>query len=84
MTEIRDGRKKLASKLPDLAVRVFALSGKHYKGCGFHWTLVKTIGYLLHTVNDYDKRYDVETHIVMEVVYEDLLERVQEAERELG
>lgn len=73
-------RKALLGKLPHLAQRVFALGGKHYTGFGYHWSLVKSMGYLLHKVSDFDSKYTPEDQASMEVVYEDLLERVRMAE----
>ncbi len=81
--QIQDERRALQARLPHLAQRVFALGGKSYWGGGFHWSLVKSIGGLLHNVNDFDSPYDGEKLSVHEVVYEGVLESVRLAEIEL-
>ncbi len=79
-SDVQNQRKELADKLPALGVRVFALQGKSYPGCGYHWALLRTLGALLQTLNDFDAPFAVEDLVVCEVLYEDLLERVQTAE----
>lgn len=78
--EIRTRRQELASLLPGLALRVFALADKRYEGSGYHWSLVRSIGGLLRNVNDYDSKFVYEDLIINEVTYEDLVERVDAAE----
>lgn len=80
MVETQEKRKALANKLPALAIRIFALQGKHYPGCGFYWGLVKSIGALLRNINDYDSKFDHNDLMINEVIYEDLVERVKTAE----
>ena len=79
--ETKEKRKKMGAKLPNLAMRIFALSGKRYPGFGSHWSLVKSIGGLLKNINDYDSKFDWEDLLVNEVIFEDLIERVEEAEK---
>jgi len=79
--ETQAKRKELGAQLPALAMRVFALQGKHYQGSGYHWTLVKAIGALLWNVNDYDSKFTWDDLLVNEVIYEDLVEQVGEAEK---
>ena len=81
--EVQDKRRELADKLPTLSVRVFALKGRHYQGCGFHWCLVKDLGGLMLRLNDYDNPFSEENLLVLEVIYEDLLDRVGKAEAQL-
>lgn len=76
-------RRELGDLLPALAMRIFALKGKPYQGYGYHWTLVKSIGALLRSVNDYDSKFEVPDLLVNEVIYEDLVERVDAAEKSL-
>ena len=44
-------KQEIAEKLPELASRVDALKSKHYMGCGFHYSKVNTLNYLLETAN---------------------------------
>ena len=78
-------RKKVGKTLPDLAKRVFALRGKSYMGYGFHWGLEKDLGWIIATMNDFDKSYrDLGTRMIVEVRYEQLIERVEEIENEIS
>ena len=73
-------RQEIRSGLPALASRIFALDGKSYPGCGFHWTKHKSIGFLLNKINDFDQRMSDDTLVVCELVYQELLEDVKKAE----
>lgn len=75
----QEGRKVLATKMPDLAVRVFALDDASYPGCGFH-SMIKTLGLLLQKLNDYDNPFTVDDMISCDVVYEELEQSVSNAE----
>lgn len=79
-SDVQNQRCALADKLPALGVRVFALKGRSYPGSGYHWALLRTLGALLQKLNDFDVRYTAEDLVLCEVLYEDLLERVQTAE----
>jgi hypothetical protein len=72
----QEKRSELRSKLPALALRVIALDGKHYNGCGFHYSLLKTIGGLLYRLNNFDARYTWHELMIDEVIYEDLYEQI--------
>jgi hypothetical protein len=61
-------RRELAAKLPDLAKRIFRLDPSY--------SMLKSIGHLLNSVNDYDSRYELHTELINEIVYETLLEDV--------
>ena len=78
----QEKRRELQNKLPAVAMRVFALRGKPYQGHGYHWGMEKSIGYLLSKVNDYDSKFDHMDQMTMEILYEELLERVDTAEAE--
>ena len=78
-------RKKVGKTLPDLAKRVFALRGKSYMGYGFHWGLEKDLGWIIVTMNDFDKSYrDLGTRMIVEIRHEQLIERVEEIENEIS
>ena len=80
---VNDRRKILQDKLPDLAVRIFALRNKTYPGLSYHWSLMKALGGLLARVYNYEGKKSTYTHyelLVEEVIFEDLLEEVSEAE----
>jgi hypothetical protein len=82
--EVHELREKLSVKLPDLAIRIFALRGKHYSGCGFHYSLVASIGGLLDRMNRPDRNYGLEDVLTDEVIFDGLIERVAEIEAELA
>jgi hypothetical protein len=77
-------RRDLCSKLPAAAMRVFALDGKHYNGCGFHYSLVKTIGGLMYRLNNFDAKYTNDDLLVDEVIYEDLIEQLDDIDGRLS
>jgi len=78
-------RKEIGKTLPELASRVFALRGKDYMGCGFHWSLEKDLGWVISTMNNFDKSYrDFATRISVKVVYEHFIERLEEIEDEIS
>lgn len=79
--ESQNKRRELAKKLPAAAIRVFALEGKHYNGCGFRWALVKTIGGLMFRINNFDAKYTSDDLLIDEVIYEDLIEQLDAIER---
>jgi hypothetical protein len=80
---IREQRRELRKKLPAAAKRVFALEGVTYEGCGFYYGLVKDIGGLLFRVNDFDRPYPADRLVLDEVIYEDLIERLDRIEASL-
>lgn len=57
-------RKRANEHLPSLARRVFALRYVHYNGCGFHWGMERTLGYLISKMNDFDDCPNDPTHIL--------------------
>ena len=80
-------RKDIGKELPDLSKRVFALRKIGYVGCGFHWSLEKDLGYVIHMANDFDPKMpehsfsDMANRIVAKVRYEHFIKRLEEIER---
>lgn len=85
--------------MTNLAPRIHSLSKKFYSGCGFHYNMEQTLGYLLqalaickdsHTINmnDYDDiPKDIGNWISYEVFFENLCEdviRAEESAKELN
>lgn len=78
-------RRNIGKILPELATRVFNLRRKGYTGCGFHWSLEKDLGWVILTMNNFDKSYrDFATRISVEVVYEHFIEHLEEIEDEIS
>jgi len=85
LRKFNEWRKEIGKTLPELASRVFALRKKGYMGCGFHWGLEKDLGWVILTMNNFDKSYrDFATRISVEVVYECFIERLEEIENEIS
>jgi hypothetical protein len=81
-------RKNALLGIPEIASRVFALRGKCYMGCGFHYGLEKLLGSVIKELNTYEKHFEnnrdmVAWHILVEVLVEELYERTAEAENSL-
>lgn len=47
-------RDRAAKRLPELSQRVFALRNKSYSGCGFQWSLEKSLGSAIYDIQNYD------------------------------
>jgi hypothetical protein len=78
-------RKNIGKTLPELATRVFNLRRKGYTGCGFHWGLEKDLGWVISTMNNFDKSYlDWNLRLIVEVVYEHFIGRLEEIEDEIS
>ena len=73
--------QEIVNSLPELSLRVNNLKGKHYNGCGFHYSMVNTLSYLLEEASC---ELDLERSILFEVSYEDLVEQVTAAENSVG
>ena len=73
--------KEMVAALPELVTRVHNLKSKHYNGCGFHYSLVKTLNYLemARQALDLDPEDPVEKFF-FEVNYDCLMEQVAKAE----
>ena len=77
-------RKETKEILPELASRVFALRKKGYMGCGFHWSLERDLGWVISTMNNFDRGYrDWAIRIAAKVKYEHFIERLIEIEDEI-
>lgn len=79
--------KTLNEELPALAARVFALRTKTYMGCGFHYSLEKTLGNLIVYANDHENRDNwsstkegVSHRLIVEIVNEQFREDLEKAE----
>lgn len=83
-------RRKVNELLPEISRRLFALRGKPYTGCGFHWSHEKELGYVISKINDYDDREfyhesrSMMRQIVLQVATEGLFADVARIEKELG
>jgi len=72
--------------LPELARRVFALRNVHYNGCGFHWGMERTLGFLIWKMSDFDDcqidpKDVLMRHIVLEVKMNGLFKNIVAAEK---
>lgn len=76
-------RDRINTQIPELANRVFSLRRKFYKGCGFHYSLEKTLGTVTKGLNNHDEQWDFADRLVFEVVVEGLIERVIAAEKSI-
>lgn len=77
-------RKRASYLLPELSKRVFDLRGKMYKGCGFHWSLEKSLGACIKDISNYDETVDIGCQIAIQVCFESLIEKVLKIESELN
>lgn len=86
--DFKKWRDRTVIQLPRLAARVFALRDEHYYGCGFHYDLERTLGYLIWKLNDFQSyplnlREMVAHRIVMKVHLSELFKDVVKAEKEI-
>ena len=89
--EFTEWRKEVNEKLPELSRKIFALRSVMYKGCGFHWSLEKSLGSVIREINNYDAgsgyyhdKDCVCNRIVLKVCVEHLFEDVERIEKEIG
>ena len=87
--EFNAWRDRAIEQLPALAARIFKLRISVYGGCGFHYSLEKTLGYLLWKLNDFqayplDIREMAAHHLVMKVHLNGLFKDVILAETEVA
>jgi hypothetical protein len=80
--------KGIAARLPELSARTFALRDKMYSGCGFHWSLERSLGKLIVAANDYENgdywkegRDGMAARIMVEVGFETFIESLEEFEK---
>lgn len=83
-TEHHEWRKKVRTELPGLAARIFALREKFYPGCGLSWVRERSLGKLIALTSDYDTLATPTDQIVMEIVYEELVENLATDEAALA
>lgn len=74
-------RRRAARGLPALAGRVFALRGKRYPGCGFHYALERRLGLVLADLNNFDRPLTCADQLCSEIGTEELYRDVRLAER---
>lgn len=79
----RELRTQMRHDVAKLGMRVLALHGTHYNGCGYGYELEKDLGCLLSRLNDFGLTFEAETLPLLEVIYEGLLESVEKAEASL-
>lgn len=79
-------RQKAKRRLPEISQRVFDLRGVGYTGCGFHWSLEKTLGYVINRLNDYDEGWHKELieRISIQVIFSGLFKDVAKIEKEIS
>jgi hypothetical protein len=87
--EFNAWRDRAIEQLPALADRVFKLRKSVYRGCGFHYSIEKTLGYLLWKLNDFeayplDIREMAAHRIVMKVHLNGLFKDVIKAEKDIA
>lgn len=76
-------RERVRKSLPELSMRVFALRGKSYMGCGFGWSHEKDLGYIIRTVSNYDSYPDNMEQMLLEIVVEGLYKDLNKIEYEI-
>lgn len=62
-------KQRTAEGMPEAAARVFALRGKMYAGCGFHYALERSLGSVIRIVNTLEFQ-EVSTMVIDEVIVE--------------
>lgn len=87
--EFNAWRDRAIEQLPALADRVFKLRKSVYSGCGFHYAIEKTLGFLLWKLNDFDSypldiREMVAHHLIMKVHLNGLFKDVIKAEKDIA
>jgi len=86
--EYRDWMRRTAMAMPELAARVFALRGKPYMGSGFHWSMERSLGRAIASVNDYEGKVwhgkeAFANRLTAQICVESLFESVAKAEQSL-
>ena len=77
-------RKRAYNRLPEISSKVFALRNKHYLGCGFHWSLEKTLGYCITHICNYDRSYnDWSENSIIQIKFEGLMKDIKDIEKRL-
>lgn len=85
--EFKEYLKSIEARLPNLSARVFALRGKMYSGCGFHYSLERQLGMQIVAANDMgnskywqDGREGIAARICVEVGFDGFIEDLERAE----
>lgn len=73
-------RRSITKGLPEIAMRVFALREKMYRGCGFHYSLERTLGRVIAFANTVDDEPSFSATITDQMAYETLLEHLTASE----
>lgn len=73
-------RKRAIRNLPVLASRVFALRTTFYLGCGFHWSMERKLGSVIAILNDYDRPFNDQDQLGVELALSELYRDVSRAE----
>jgi hypothetical protein len=85
--DYHDEQRRINALLPPLFARAFALRGKHYKGCGFHYGIEKSLDGLLRWCNDFENSPPalemLSACMAMTVIYEGVIEQLDAAEASL-
>ena len=82
-------RDRAVDQLPSLSKRVFGLRHRTYEGCGFHYDLEKTLGFLIWRLNDFqsyplDLREMIAHSAIMRVTMNGLFKDLNRAEKEIA
>lgn len=69
-------QRKVQEQLPELANRVFALRGKMYTGCGFHYSMERQLGRAIiaaHPSNEYPTIFsEISDRLAVEMLFNDV------------
>jgi len=79
-----DWQRRVMARTPDLAARTFALRSKPYRGCGFHYSLEKTLGSVIKIASDLDGVREYPDTIIDQVIVEQFHKELAAAERSLA
>jgi hypothetical protein len=87
--EFNAWRDRAIEQLPALAARIFKLRKSVYRGCGFHYSIEKTLGFLLWKLNDFeayplDIREMAAHRLIMKIHLNGLFKDVIKAEKEIA
>jgi hypothetical protein len=74
-------RKKVNEEIPALVARVFALRGKTYNGCGFHYYLEHRLGLIMVNINSNIERLTFELVLKDQVFYKAFVTDLEQAEK---
>jgi hypothetical protein len=75
-----DWRRRINKHVPRLATRVFALRGKSYMGCGYHYAMESRLGKMIARMNDHENVITVLDTILDKLLVEELVRSIVRAE----